>query len=93
MLVETVDGVRRNTLQILLSLMRDGTWQIYLAQRPGWDGRRSAARYATEDEAREVLAAIYAKLATLGELQTSRFSQPSRTPKQTGDAKDHNPSW
>ncbi len=46
MLVEIVDGVRRNTLQIQLSLMRDGTWQVYLAQRPGWDGRQSAARYA-----------------------------------------------
>jgi hypothetical protein len=93
MLVETVDGVRRNTLQIQLSLMRDGTWQVHLAQRPGWDGRQSSARYTTEGEAREVLAAIYAKLAPLGELQTSRFGPPPSTPKQTGDARDHKPSW
>jgi hypothetical protein len=89
MLVETIDGERRQTLQVLLSLLADGTWQLYLAERPGWEGRHSEARYATEEEARDVLAAIYEQTAERGVWHKSRFGhRPPSTAVTHGK-----PSW
>jgi len=89
MLVETIDGERRQTLQALLSRLADGTWQVYLAERPGWDGRHAAARYATEEEAWDALAAIYEQTADRGVWHKSRFG---RQPPQTSVAYGK-PSW
>jgi hypothetical protein len=87
-LVEEVGGERVQRLQVLLSELDDGSWQVHAMQLPR-GGREATEHYATEDKARAAAEAIYAQNATAAEWQVSRFGQPDSR-KSTTQSK---PGW
>lgn len=78
-------GKRVQVLQVILSELHDGRWQLFAQQLPR-GGQTSTQHYATEEDARIVLTAYYAEHRAAGQWNVSRWAPRSA-------ATDGKPHW